>query len=95
MPFAPGMKKKAGRKPGTPNKTTADARAAIAMFVEGNVDRLTDWLDQMAHESPEAAFKAFMSVVEYHVPKLNRTEHAGDKDNPVRHTFSWATQSKE
>ena len=40
--------KTGGRKPGTPNKATADARQAIASFVDGNAHRLTEWLDQVA-----------------------------------------------
>lgn len=63
-----------GRKPGVPNKATTQAREAIAMFVEGNVDRLNGWLDAIAADSPQAAFDRFMSVVEYHIPKLQRTD---------------------
>ena len=37
-----------GRRAGIPNKATADARRAIAEFVDGNAHRLTDWLDQVA-----------------------------------------------
>ena len=37
-----------GRRAGIPNKATADARRAIADFVDGNAHRLTDWLDQVA-----------------------------------------------
>jgi hypothetical protein len=41
-------KKGPGRPPGMPNKATADARQAIAAFVDGNAHRLTEWLDQVA-----------------------------------------------
>ena len=41
-------KKGPGRPPGMPNKATADARRAIAQFVDGNAHRLTEWLDQVA-----------------------------------------------
>lgn len=37
-----------GRKKGQPNKVTADARAAIAMFVDNNSHRLQGWLDAIA-----------------------------------------------
>ena len=67
-----------------PNKATMAAREAIAAFVEGNVDRLNGWLDQIAEKSPEAAFRCFMDVVEYHVPKLQRTEHVGEGGGPVQ-----------
>lgn len=63
-----------GRPKGIPNKATQNAREAIAVFVEGNVDRLNGWLDQIAQESPKDAFDAFMKVVEYNIPKLNRTD---------------------
>ncbi len=74
-----------GRPKGVPNKATTQAREAIAMFVEGNVDRLNGWLDAIADKDPKDAFDRFMSVVEYHIPKLARTEQqALDKNgNPA------------
>jgi len=84
-----------GRAPGTPNKATSDARQAIASFVDGNAHRLSEWLDQVAkgvrndegeyvvQPNPAKAFDMFQSVVEYHVPKLARHEHAGDPEAPV------------
>lgn len=41
-------RKTGGRTAGTPNKATAEARQAIAAFVDGNAHRLTGWLDQVA-----------------------------------------------
>jgi hypothetical protein len=78
-----------GRPKGSPNKSTADARAAIAAFVDGNAHRLTGWLDQVAQgyadvkPNPAKAFEMFQSVVEYHVPKLARTEVTGKDGGPV------------
>jgi hypothetical protein len=75
------------RPKGTPNKATALAREAIAAFVDGNASRLQGWLDAIAEDEklgPQVAFKCFMEVVEYHVPKLARTEIAGDPDNPLK-----------
>lgn len=69
-----GKQEGAGRPAGTPNKATAQAREAIAAFVEGNVERLNGWLDAIANESPKQAFDCFMNVVEYHIPKLARSE---------------------
>ena len=78
-----------------PNKATADARQAIAAFVDGNAHRLTEWLDLVAYgvkekngedvvnPNPAKAFDMFQSVVEYHVPKLARMEVAGDSQNPL------------
>lgn len=80
-----------GRPKGIPNKATQDAREAIAAFVDGNAHRLTGWLDQVAMGDPEhdvkpnpaKAFEMFQSVVEYHIPKLARTEVSGKDGGPV------------
>lgn len=61
----------------SPNKATVTAREAIARFVDGNAHRLEKWLDQIAKENPVAAFDRYMAVVEYHIPKLARTEITG------------------
>lgn len=73
-----------GRAKGVPNKATANARAAIAAFIDGNSGRLQEWLDQIAEtEGPKAAFNCFVDLIEYHVPKLARHEVAGDPERPV------------
>lgn len=69
---------------GSPNKATAQAREAIARFVDGNANRLQEWLDRIAEEDPKRAFELFQSVIEYHVPKLARTEISGDPDKPLQ-----------
>lgn len=81
MPAGPGRPK------GLPNKATQKAREAIAAFVEGNVDRLNGWLDQIAEKDPQKAFDSLMSVVEYHIPKLARSESyvMGEGGGPVQH----------
>lgn len=80
-----------GRPKGSRNKSTTNAREAIADFVDGNAHRLVGWLDQIAAgeknketgkwvvaPDPKAAMNAFMAVVEYHIPKLARTENLGN-----------------
>jgi hypothetical protein len=90
-------KKTGGRRPGSPNRATADARAAIALFVNRNAPRLQGWLDTIADglpgpaddegkesylvaPNPQKAFELFQSVIEYHVPKLARTELAASSE---------------
>jgi hypothetical protein len=81
-----------GRPAGTPNKATTQAREAIALFVDGNAHRLSEWLDQVAHgipdqdvkPNPAKAFELFQSVVEYHIPKLARTEVSGPDGEAVK-----------
>jgi hypothetical protein len=82
-----------GKPVGAVNKATKNAKEAIARFVDGNAERLQGWLDEIAaKEGAKAAFICFTDLLEYHVPKLSRTEHAGDQNNPilvqeVRHTI--------
>ena len=81
-----------GRPAGSPNKSTALAREAIAKFVDGNSDKLQGWLDEIAANEklgPKVAFDCFMQVAEYHVPKLARVEQVGDAEKPVVHVFKW------
>ena len=85
------VKNNLGRPKGSPNKSTQAARDAIAAFVDGNAHRLTGWLDAVANGDPDnnipanpaKAFEMFQSVVEYHVPKLARTELTGANGGPV------------
>jgi hypothetical protein len=69
-----GFRQGAGRPKGTQNKDAKLAREAIARFVDGNAERLQGWLDEIAADSPEKAFNAFKDLLEYHVPKLQRTD---------------------
>lgn len=70
-----------GRPSGTANKATNKAREAIAKFVDDNADKLQNWLERIAEKDPKQAYDCFMSVVEYHIPKLARTEQQFlDKD---------------
>lgn len=100
--MAKGRKTGGGSRLGSPNKVTAEARIAIATFVDGNAHRLQDWLDKIAEgvkvkvdgkdewlvePDPTKAFELFQSVIEYHVPKLARTELVGDKNAPVSLTL--------
>lgn len=80
-----------GSRKGIPNKSTSTAREAIARFVDGNTDRLQGWLDEIAADEklgPLEAFRCLMDVMEYHVPKLARTEHTGEGGGPVRQSLT-------
>ena len=93
--------KGAGRPAGSPNKATSDARQAIASFVDGNAHRLAEWLDAVAEgdaekdikPNPAKAFELFQSVVEYHVPKLARSEVTGVDGGPQEMVIKWQAES--
>jgi hypothetical protein len=78
-----------GRPKGSQNKATALAREAIARFVDENAERCQEWLDAIAaDEGPRAAFTCYMQLVEFHVPKLARTELTGEDGGPVKTTVN-------
>ena len=76
-----GKRLGAGRKAGVPNKITGDVKAAIAAFTSANVDKLDEWLNSI--EDPAKRLDLYFKALEYSMPKLARTEHAGDKENPI------------
>jgi len=75
MGFQKGHKKVGGKKKGVPNKATTTAREAIAAFVNNNTGRLERLLDEIEADSPKDAFDAITKVMEYHLPKLARSEN--------------------
>ena len=86
LPPAAGM----GRQKGVPNKSTAAVREAIAKMAELNAPRFSNWLDQVAAKSPEKACDIYLRAIEYHIPKLARTEVTGTDGQPVALQVTWA-----
>jgi hypothetical protein len=79
-----------GRPKGSPNKATAAVREAIAVFAEGNAHKLQEWLDDVAmgvggnKPDPAKAADLYLRAIEYHIPKLARTEMTGPDGGPVQ-----------
>jgi hypothetical protein len=73
-----------GRVKGSPNKATAQAREAIANFVEMNVPRFQAWLDKIEKDNgPLVAMRCVQDMIEYHVPRLSRQETVGEGGGPI------------
>jgi hypothetical protein len=82
--FQKGAKRpdNAGRKKGTPNKTTEQTRLVIAQLIESRIDCLPQWLDEIhEQDGAQAAFKCMTSLLEYYLPKMNRMEATHDFRN--------------
>ena len=71
----PEGRNKGGRPKGSPNKATADVRAAIAAFASANVENMSTWLNEI--EDPAKKMDLYLKALEYHIPKLGRTELTG------------------
>ena len=88
--------KTGGRKPGSVNKATQDVRQAVALLAENNVSKLEQWLEDTANGDPENGVKPdpgkaamlLLQAMEYHIPKLARTEHTGGDGGPIDHSLT-------
>ena len=84
-----GIPKTGGRKAGVGNRTTVDVRNAIALIAQDNAGNFARWLNEVASEDPAKAADLYLKAIEYHIPKLARSETTGKDGGPVDHTFRW------
>ena len=94
-PPAAGM----GRIKGVPNKTTQNVREMIAMVAEENAPKFAEWLNTVAmgdgdkvKPDPAKAADLYLRAIEYHIPKLARTEVTGENGTPIEMMVSWASE---
>lgn len=73
--------KTGGRVKGSVNKSSAEIKDALAVFTSSNVDMLSEWLT--AVDDPAKRLDLFFKALEYSIPKLARTEVAGDPNAPI------------
>jgi hypothetical protein len=78
-----------GRPKGLPNRATQAVREAIARMAEENAENFNLWLSQVAATSPEKACDIYLKAIEYHIPKLARTEHTGAENGPIQIAVGW------
>lgn len=86
--------RRGGRRKGAPNKVTADVRVAVGAFAQGQSAEFERWVTQTAKgmrqgkkwvikPDPGRAADIYLRAIEYHIPKLSRTELAGDAGKPI------------
>lgn len=75
------------RPVGSPNRSTAAVRLAIAQFAEASAPKLEAWLMEIT--DPAKRLELYLRALEYHIPKLAREEHVGADGGPVAHTYRW------
>lgn len=96
--FKPGQSGNPTGRPKGPDKATKNAREAIARLVDDNTELMQEWLEEIKKtEGPLAAWKCMTDVIEYHIPKLSRTEMTGKdgKDLPVPAFYIQPVKARE
>jgi hypothetical protein len=86
-----------GRPKGAVNKSTGILKEAIAELLNRNSESMDDWLKMVATGSeahnikpdPAKALDIMTKLSEYHIPKLARTEVAGDSEEPIEIRVRW------
>jgi hypothetical protein len=72
-----------GRPKDVPNKATQATREAFQMLVDGQFDKLNDWINTTAADSPKDAFYMVMDLASFCVPKLKAIEITGEVKQTV------------
>lgn len=70
-----------GRPKGSENKRTLEFKDALRDLLNHSAPHMAQWLEQI--DDPVKRFTILKDFAEYIHPKLARTEHIGDEDNPL------------
>lgn len=75
MAFKPGESGNPnGRPRGASSEQTKRMKESFAYLIEGNLDRMTEWLDQIAEQDPGKAMDIIIRLSERFVPKLSQQQ---------------------
>ena len=83
-----GPREGAGRKPGVPNKRTAEIAAAVEASGLTPLDYLTSLYRDESNETA-IRFEAAKAAAPYVHARLAAVEHSTDPDKPMGLTFTW------
>lgn len=72
----------AGSRKGIPNRTTQKVRDAVACIAENNIEKVQKWLEDI--KDPKHRLELFIRLLEYHIPKLARTELTGEDGGEIK-----------
>lgn len=88
LPKSAGRRQpKGGSRKGKPNKATAELRAVVKRLAEGLAPEVETWIRKGAKRNPLAAANLVVNLLEFAVPKLQRTELTGVNGEPLKVTL--------
>jgi|SRR3972149_162388 len=67
-----------GRPKGVPNGITKEVREAFQQVFRSQIKNVNAWFRETSESKPEKALELLLSLGEYFVPKLSRTEITGE-----------------
>jgi len=77
MAFQKGNKL-GGRKPGALNRSSEEAKLAVARIANQGLDAFREDIDRIRKENPIEAAKLYLRLLEYIVPKKSAVELKGE-----------------
>lgn len=72
-----------GRVKGVPNKVTRDTRQMVAAIATRMAEEVEGWIRRGSKRDPLGAAGKYLQMLEFHIPKLARTEITGKDGKPV------------
>lgn len=79
--------KRVGRPTLLPEKDTNEMRDSVRTFLDSNKDKLQELFDELREKSPNQALTFYKDLLEFVVPRLQRTENKLDHTPPITVNF--------
>jgi len=93
MPFEKGNKLSKGRPTGALNRSTEQAKLAVARLANQGLDALREDLEKIRKNDPIEAAKLYLKLLEYIVPKKAQVELSGEIEQRIQQISVNITQS--
>jgi hypothetical protein len=84
MAFEKGNKLGKGRPPGQLNRSTEQAKLAVARLANSGLDALREDLEKIRKQDPLEAAKLYLKLIEYIVPKKTSMELSGEINQRIQ-----------
>jgi len=76
--------KMGGRKPGALNRSTEQAKLAIARLANQGLNAISEDFEKIRKDNPVEAAKLYLKLLEYIVPKKSAMEISGQVDHRIQ-----------
>ena len=93
--FEVGNKLSKGRPVGAINRSTEQAKLAIARIANRGLDNISEDLEKIRKSDPIEAAKIYLKLLEYIVPKKTQMEISGEINQKIQQVSVQITQSND